>query len=330
MSTDTLKKKRGTNKFIGDWKLFLRQLVENLGKFLVIVAIGSIILSVLPNADFEEMFPTDQSKEPYCWKGCDKGKPSSAFNFPYQQTPIRPEYKDELSASWIAHWYEYVCMKGFITTRMLLKSSFERFATLEKDGYGWVVFYVVSLLVYLSMFNPLVKAGVFTAFTTIGTIIFYILSFYDDETGRFRWSLFPLYFMAVYFNDMFKALGDANILSAMGIMVYFFGTLILGFVVFPFNMFFTYCVACGALVYMSIVLPYLGYTSGFRKCFDVIKSYRRSICAVVTMIIMFTTYKTLNFNVAIGAMLVGFYLLYTVYMTDSAFVNRRIKVRLKK
>lgn len=328
MSTDALKKKRGTNKFIGDWRLFLRKLAEYLFKFLVVVSIGSIIISVLPN-DFEEMFPTDQDKEPYCWTGCDPKGKASVFNFPYQKTAHRPRYEKDITLPWIAHWYEYVCMKAFITTRMILKSSFGKFATLEKDGNGWVVFYVVSLLVYLSMFNPLVKAGVFAAFTTIGSIIIYILTFYDDETHRYMWSLFPLYFMAKYFNLSFEALGQGNILSSMGNMIFVFGTLFLGFVVFPFNLFFIYCVACCALVYVSIVIPYLGYTSGFRKCFDVIKSYRRSICAVVTVIIMFTTYKTLNFNVAIGTMLVGFYLLYTLYMADSAFVRGRNKVKVK-
>lgn len=344
MSTDIENKKKEKNEvisdsnIIGNWKLFLKKLGESLGKFLVIIAIGSIINSVFHNLDEEEvkrnldyLFPTDINQLPYCWEGkCDKDKVKFPFNFPYQQRSDRPNFEPDgrsvkgdggSSVNWLMDFYEYTCIQSFSTSRGLLKKLYEGFYSLDKSNGGFVVFYGVSYLVYLVMFNSIFRAIFTSVFPIILFILFFILTLSrEGDKAYYMWSLFPLSYMIRYIRLAGEAVYEKG---KNGLGTFFYNLLLvvlsamLGMFVAPFNMFFIYMIAFCVMLYILIILnPVIAFNMGRSKMLNVIKSYGRSICAIVTIIIMYTSYTTLNLNVSLGTLVVGFYILFKLLFRD--------------
>ena len=323
---DNMKKKKMETvelSILGNWKLFLQNLGTSLGKFLIVISIGSIITSLASKANdqplLDKIFPIDQEKDPYCWSGGCNNDAMFPFNLPYQHLKMRAKYPEN-RMSWVIDWYEYMFMKSFITSRVLLQSLYKNFAYMNKKVSDLIVFYVVSYLVFLIMFDSSIRGGFTVLFMFLGFILFFVSSFDRNDDQRYIWTLFPLTYAATFLTEALEALVTGDFISLFVRVVACILCVTLGFGITFLNMSWILLLSYIVFVYVLFVVPFtILYHVGISDCLNMIKSHGRSICAIVTVMIIYTSYNTLDLNVALGTLIVGLFLLFKLLRDQTMF-----------
>ena len=343
-STDIENKKKDLNNevqgadILGDWKSFLKQMAVLLGKLLFVISFGSIMCALASEVRasgnnkeilLDTLFPTDEKNQPYCWTGDCPNALKFPFNIPYQQTSRK--HKEADCFSWVMDWYEYTLMKSFIVGRSYLKELYLKFALVEEKSY-WMMFlfYVVSYLVFFLLFeinDPTIQYYINNFFIVVVFCLCFIgtIDRSDPEGyGRYKWTFFPLTFLAENGKEWLSALFQFNFISAIMRFIVCCLLITFGLGITFVNMSWIFIVACIMLLYVVYIVPLtILYHVGISKCLGIIKSYGRSIILLVTLIIIYTSFLTLNLSVSIGALIAGLFLLFKLSRDEYRFLTKK-------
>lgn len=341
-STDIENKKKEMNNevddgadILGDWKSFLKQLAVSFGKLLFVVSFGSIMCALASKVRegdatiLDTLFPHEKEKQPYCWEGECGNASKFPFNIPYQQT--KRKRKEEDCFSWVMDWYEYTLMQSFIVGRNYLQALYKIFALVEDKSYWRMfLFYVVSYLVFFLLFeinDPTIQSYINKFFIVVVFCLCFIGTIDRSDSGgygRYKWTFFPLTFLAENGSEWLSELFQFNFLTAfmrfiVCLLLFFFG-----FGITFINMSWIFIVACMVLLYAVYVVPFtILYHVGISKCFGIIKSFGRSISVLVALIIIYTSFVTLNLSVSIGALIAGLFLVFKLSRDEYRFQNKQ-------